>query len=48
MTTVRQPKARLGVAAVETMMNIIRGETLQVKRLAADLEIRKSTAAPKK
>jgi DNA-binding LacI/PurR family transcriptional regulator len=47
LTTVRQPKARLGIAAVESMMNLIHGEPLQVKRLAADLVIRKSTAAPR-
>lgn len=44
LTTVRQPKARLGIAAVEAMMKLIRGETLQVKRLGADLIERKSTA----
>jgi LacI family transcriptional regulator len=48
LTTVRQPKARLGFAAVDTMMKLIHGEKLELKRLAADLEIRKSTAAPKK
>jgi len=48
LTTVRQPKYRLGVAAVETMMHIIRGEKYEMNRLPAELEIRKSTAAPKK
>ncbi|HZI33109.1 MAG TPA: LacI family DNA-binding transcriptional regulator [Candidatus Binatia bacterium] len=48
LTTVRQPKFRLGVAAMETMMNLIRGEPVQLKRLPAELEIRKSSATPKK
>lgn len=47
LTTVRQPKARLGFAAVDTMMKIIHGESFELKRLGAELEIRKSTAAPK-
>ena len=47
LTTVRQPKARLGFAAVDTMMKLIHGEKFELKRLAAELEIRKSTAAPK-
>jgi DNA-binding LacI/PurR family transcriptional regulator len=47
MTTIRQPKFRLGVAAVETMMNLIRGELIQPKRLPAELVGRKSTAPPK-
>ena len=47
LTTVRQPKFRLGIAAVETMMNLIRNEPFQLKRLAAELEVRKSSAAPK-
>jgi len=48
LTTVRQPKFRLGIAAVETMMKLIRGEKFELKRLAAELEIRKSSAAAKK
>ena len=47
LTTVRQPKFRLGVAAVETMMSLIRGESIQLKRLPAELEIRRSSAPPK-
>lgn len=47
LTTVRQPKYRLGLAAIETMMKLIRGEKFALKRLAAELEIRKSTAPPK-
>jgi LacI family transcriptional regulator len=48
LTTVRQPKYRLGNAAVETMMHLIRGEKFELKRLMAELELRKSTAPPKK
>jgi LacI family transcriptional regulator len=47
LTTVRQPKFRLGVAAVEMMMNLIRGEKVEPKRLTAELIERKSTAPPK-
>ena len=47
LTTVRQPKLRLGLAAVEMMMGLIRGENVQTRRLPAELVERKSTAAPK-
>ena len=47
LTTVSQPKHRLGVAALETMMFLIRGEKFQLKRLAAEFVERKSTAPPK-
>ncbi|HZL77300.1 MAG TPA: LacI family DNA-binding transcriptional regulator [Candidatus Limnocylindrales bacterium] len=47
LTTVSQPKHRLGVAALETMMMLIRGEKIQLKRLAAEFVERKSTAPPK-
>ena len=47
LTTVSQPKYRLGMAAMETMMNLIKGEKFQLKRLAAEFVERKSTAAPK-
>jgi LacI family transcriptional regulator len=46
LTTVRQPKLRLGLAAVEAMMNLLRGEPLQPGRLPAELIERQSTAAP--
>jgi len=46
LTTVRQPKARLGVAAMDSMMKLLRGEKAEAKRLAAEITIRKSTAAP--
>ncbi|MBM3830956.1 MAG: LacI family transcriptional regulator [Verrucomicrobia bacterium] len=48
LTTVRQPKFRLGVAAMELMLAQLRHEKFESKRLAADLVIRQSTAAPPK
>jgi DNA-binding LacI/PurR family transcriptional regulator len=47
LTTIRQPKHRLGTAAIESMMSLIRGETVQIKRLPAELIERKSSAPPK-
>jgi LacI family transcriptional regulator len=47
LTTARQPKMRLGIAAVEAMMKLLRGETVQSQRLSAELIERKSTAPPK-
>jgi LacI family transcriptional regulator, galactose operon repressor len=47
LTTVRQPKFRLGIAAVDAMMNLLRGQAVQHQRLTAELIERKSTAAPK-
>ena len=47
LTTIRQPKHRLGIAAMETMMGLLRGEKAQSKRLPAELVVRKSTASPK-
>jgi LacI family transcriptional regulator len=47
LTTIRQPKHRLGIAAVDTMMALLRGEKAQPKRLAAELIQRKSSAPPK-
>lgn len=48
LTTVRQPKFRLGVAAMELMLAKVRGEKAESKRLPADLVIRQSTASPAK
>jgi LacI family transcriptional regulator len=48
LTTVRQPKFRLGIAAVEMMMSLIRGESVQSKRLPAELLERNSSAPPPK
>jgi DNA-binding LacI/PurR family transcriptional regulator len=47
LTTVRQPKLRLGIAAIEIMQKLLRGEKPQSKRLAAALIVRASTSAPK-
>jgi LacI family transcriptional regulator len=47
LTTVRQPKYRLGVAAVEMMTQILRGEKVQTRRIPGELLERDSTAAPK-
>ena len=47
LTTVSQPKYRLGIAAMETMLNLIRGEKAASRRLPAELVLRQSTAAPK-
>ena len=48
LTTVRQPKFRLGVAAVDTLLKLLRGEPVENQRLPGELVIRESTAAPKK
>lgn len=47
LTTVRQPKFRLGVAAMETMLKLVRGEPADSRRLHAELVLRASTAEPK-
>jgi len=47
LTTIRQPKHRLGISAVEALTALMSGETVQPKRLAAELVIRKSTAPPR-
>lgn len=47
LTTVRQPKFRLGVAAMETMAKALRHEPLESRRLPADLLVRESTAPPR-
>jgi LacI family transcriptional regulator len=47
LTTVRQAKLRLGTAAMESMVRLLRGEKPETRRLAAELVIRKSTAAPR-
>ncbi len=46
LTTIRQPKYRLGLAAVEAMVNLLKGLRVENKRLSAELIERKSTAAP--
>jgi LacI family transcriptional regulator len=47
LTTVRQPKLRLGVAAMEIMQKLRRGERPESRRLPAEIIIRFSTAPPK-
>ena len=46
LTTIRQPKYRLGVAAMEMMRKMIAGESVESKRLPAELAQRDSTAPP--
>jgi DNA-binding LacI/PurR family transcriptional regulator len=46
MTTVRQPKFRLGLAAVEMMLQLLRGQRAETKRLPAELIVRASSSAP--
>jgi LacI family transcriptional regulator len=46
LTTVRQPKFRLGVAAMEAMMHSLNGHRAESKRLPAELVVRSSTAPP--
>ncbi len=46
LTTVRQPKFQLGAAAMEMMVQILRGQATESKRLPAELIVRASTAAP--
>ena len=46
LTTVRQPKYRRGLAAMESMKSLLAGESVSPKRLPAELAIRKSTTAP--
>ncbi len=46
LTTVRQPKFRLGTAAMEMMRQMLRQEPTESRRLACDLLVRASTAPP--
>ena len=47
LTTVRQPKARMGYAAVDVMKKLIAGETPELPRLTADLVVRQSSGPAK-
>jgi LacI family transcriptional regulator len=47
LTTMRQPKMRLGAAAMEIMQKLLHGERPDSRRLAAALIIRASTSVPK-
>jgi DNA-binding LacI/PurR family transcriptional regulator len=46
LTTVRQPKFRLGSAAMDTMLQLMRGQKPEPKRLSADLIVRASSGIP--
>jgi len=46
LTTIRQPKYRLGVAAMNSMLKLMRGERPESKRLPGEMIVRASTAAP--
>lgn len=48
LTTIRQPKLRLGITAFSQLVRIMRGEKAESVRLAAEIVVRDSTAAPKK
>jgi len=47
LSTVRQPKLRLGVAAIDSMQKLRRGERPEPKRLPAEIIVRASTAPPR-
>ena len=46
LTTVRQPKMRLGTAAVDSMTRLMRGERPAPKRLPAEIVVRASSGPP--
>jgi DNA-binding LacI/PurR family transcriptional regulator len=46
LTTIRQPKRRLGVAVMESLMHLLRGEHAESVRLSAELLVRASTGPP--
>jgi LacI family transcriptional regulator len=46
LSTIRQPKFRLGITAMETLIQLVRGQRAESKRLPAELIVRASTAAP--
>ncbi|HEX5221452.1 MAG TPA: LacI family DNA-binding transcriptional regulator [Verrucomicrobiae bacterium] len=47
LTTIRQPKFRLGNAAMDMMLQLLQGEAVENKRLPGELLVRESTAAPR-
>ena len=47
LTTVRQPKFDLGSAAMDSMLQLLRGERPESKRLPTELIVRGSTAPPR-
>ncbi|PYJ07487.1 MAG: LacI family transcriptional regulator, partial [Verrucomicrobia bacterium] len=46
LTTIRQPKLRLGAAAIDSMFKLLKGIRPESKRLGAEIVIRQSTAPP--
>ena len=47
LTTIRQPKLRMGLVAVEMMSQLLKGNSVENRRLPAELVIRDSSAAPR-
>ena len=47
LTTVSQPKYRLGAAAMDSMLQLLRRERPESKRIRAEIILRQSTAAPR-
>jgi DNA-binding LacI/PurR family transcriptional regulator len=47
LTTVRQPKFRLGMAAMDMMGRLLRRDRTESRRLPAELVVRNSTSAPR-
>ena len=48
LTTVHQPKFRIGEAAMESMRRLLKREAVDSKRLPTNLQVRQSTGAPKR
>jgi DNA-binding LacI/PurR family transcriptional regulator len=48
LTTVSQPKMRLGISAIDLMQKLLRGEKTSTVRLPAEIIIRESTGPVKK
>ena len=48
LTTLRQPKLRLGMAAMDSLVELLRGGRPESKRLPADLVVRASTGILKR
>jgi DNA-binding LacI/PurR family transcriptional regulator len=48
LTTIRQPKLRLGTAAMDSMLKLLEGTRLATKRLSAEIVVRQSTAPPQR
>jgi DNA-binding LacI/PurR family transcriptional regulator len=46
LTTLRQPKFRLGSAAVDSMLQLLRGQRPEARRLPAELIVRSSSGIP--